>query len=183
MIKLYILLLNLVALATLVVYHFLGGETAWVAFAITNIAFSFADYPSYNWSVKVQWSNDCIPDNQLYEPYRIIQYILGVGLGIQLFIWYGWTTVLAFAVWHFTFNNDNLFYLWLAIFNFFKQSRKAWIEEIWDDKCSWAFFTPVGIYYWYKAGNTNTIIKGKVIVWQSAIGIILSFGLLIYFSK
>jgi len=177
--KIRILATNIIAVLTLTAYLYSGGDNIWIALLICNVAFSFADYLSYNWSIDkdVKWCNDCDPGNNLYEPYRVIQYVLGLGLAMQLYLFIGWTSLLAFAVWHFTFNNDNLFYLWHQIFNFWDQERNAFEDEILGDKCSWAFFTPIGIYHWIKNGHTNTRISGAVLCFQSFIGIIITIVL------
>lgn len=181
--KLRIILVNLLAVITLTVYHLLGGKNIWAALLVCSIAFSFADYLSYNWSIDkdVQWCNDCTPGNDLYEPYRIIQYILGIGFAVQLYLFFGWFSVLAFAVWHFTFNNDNLFYLWHGLFFWFGDVRNAFKKEILSGDCSWAFFTPIGIYHWIKNGHTNTKISGAALCFQSVIGIILTI-IIIYIN-
>lgn len=181
--KFLIILINLLAISLPTVYHLLGGNNIWISILICNVSFSFADYLTYNWSIdkNVKWCGDNDPNNNLYEPYRIIQYVLGIGLAIQLFIYFGWLAVLAFAVWHFTFNNDMLFYLWVAIFDFYKNGRNAFNNEILDGKCGWAFFTfPIGIYYWIKTGNNRTKIKGSLLCFQSLIGIILTILITFY---
>lgn len=173
--KLRIILINILAVAMPSLYHLIGGNV-WIALLICNVVFSFADYLSYNWSIdpEVKWCNDCIPYNNLYEPYRVIQYVLGIGLAVQLYLFFGWYAVLAFAVWHFTFNNDNLFYLWHGIFFWFGETRNAFKKEILSGDCSWAFFTPIGIYHWIKNGHTNTKISGAALCFQSVIGIIVT---------
>lgn len=182
--KIRIVSVNLLAVILPLIYHLLGGDNVWIALLIVNVAFSFSDYLSYNWSIDkdVLWCNDFEPTNNLYEPYRIIQYVLGIGLALQLYFYCGWISVLAFAIWHFTFNNDLLFYLWHYIFNFWDGVRNAFKEEILDNKCSWAFFTPVGIYHWIKTGNTNTVISGSTLCFQSFIGILITI-LITFFVK
>lgn len=173
--KARIILVNLLAVATLTIYHLLGGNNVWVALLIVNVAFSFADYLSYNWSIdpEVQWCGDSDPENNLYEPYRIIQYVLGIGLAIQLCLYISWVAVLSFAVWHFTFNNDLLFYLWHYIFNFWGGERNAFKQEILSGDCTWGFFTfPVGIYLWIESGHPNNRISGGTILFQAFLGIL-----------
>ena len=115
--KFQIILVNLLAVLSLLIYHLLDGNSVWIALLIANVAFSFADYPSYNWSIDkdVKWCNDMIPDNNLYEPYRVIQYVLGIGLAVQLYLFFGWYSVLAFAVFDY--------------FGYNISSEKGWVNE------------------------------------------------------
>jgi hypothetical protein len=115
--------------------------------------------------------------NKLFNPYRVFQWILQLGISLYLcfyvdiknalifntLIWYGWA--------------DILYYIWSDIFGLFILTKPVrtinWIRA---NETSWMNFTIVGLYNTLilKKNYSKNVIPGWQLLIQAMIGIIIS---------
>lgn len=132
---------------------------------IAAILFALFDYFGFNISLKKNWA-----DYSLFNKYRVVQGLVQIVLSLLLLILSGWKSVIVFNLIWWTWGCDYLFYLFCEIFNY-GNDRGNFRKEVLGNNVQWAWWTPYGFLF-TKRGD---VIKSKILMVQSIIGLILSF--------
>lgn len=137
--------------------------------AAATAAFAMFDYICFN-LVRV--------NGAALRIYRLVQVLVQLGITWLLYGAVGLPTAIAYNVVWWTWGADAVYYAYTALFNAggHWERRGAFTKNILGNRCTWAWWTPVGIA---RGMSKTTPIRGGVILAQSLLGVLLALALVL----
>ena len=141
-----------------------------VLLASVCLLYAFGDYVGYNLTRH---------DPRLLRGYRIAQAVMQIALSVAAWRYASVATAIAFNLIWWTFGEDILYYGFAAVLNPGGrwESRGNFRRYVLGNKCTWAFWTPIGIL---RGMDRRKQIAGSTLIAQASAGLVLAIGIVVF---